>query len=219
MFLGLVLFLTPMLLEAKEFHVGSKDGWVVKPSEDYNQWARTHRFRVNDTLRESNSLLILNFTVIYEYYLLLLLLLYTLLITCNVVFILKNVADFKYVKGNDSVLVVKKEDYDSCNINNPKQKLDNGDSKFKLSDSGLYYFISGNVDNCKHDEKMIVQVMAVRPNVTAVPPSQPPASASPPKIPLAYVDTPAPSPSKASSVGVVVWVVLMLFGGYAGFVY
>lgn len=136
---------------------------------------------------------------------------------------MKNAADFKYVKGNDSVLVVKKEDYDSCNTNNPKQKLDNGNSKFKLSDSGFYYFISGNADNCKHDEKMTVQVMAVRPNVTpnvtAVPPSQPPASASPPKIPLTYVDSPAPSPSKASSVGVVVWVVLMLFGGYVGFVY
>jgi hypothetical protein len=115
--------------------------------------------------------------------------------------------------------VVKKEDYDSCNNNNPKQKLDNGDSKFKLSDSGFYYFISGNVDNCKHDEKMIVQVMAVRLNVTAVPPSQPPASAPAPNIRLTYVDTPAPSPSKASSVGVVVWVVLMLFAGYAGFAY
>lgn len=62
--IGLVLLLTPMLLEAKEFHVGGKDGWVVNPSEDYNQWARTHRFRVNDTLRESNSLLILNITII-----------------------------------------------------------------------------------------------------------------------------------------------------------
>jgi hypothetical protein len=67
MFLGLLLLLTPlMLLEAKEFHVGGKDGWVVNPSEDYNEWARTHRFRVNDTLRESNSLLILNITIIYE---------------------------------------------------------------------------------------------------------------------------------------------------------
>ena len=204
-----------MLLGAKEFHVGGKDGWVVNPSEDYNQWARTHRFRINDTLRESNSLLILNITLIIICYLLL----HTLLITCNVVFILKIVADFKYIKGNDSVLVVKKEDYDSCNTNNPKQKSDSGDSKIKLSDSGFYYFISGNVDNCKHNEKMIIQVMAVHPNVTAVPPSQPPASASPPTGPLSVVDTPAPSPSKASSVGVVVWVVLMLFGGYVGFVY
>lgn len=66
MFLGLLLLLTPILLGAKEFHVGGKDGWVVNPSEDYNEWARTHRFRVNDTLRESNSLLILNITIIYE---------------------------------------------------------------------------------------------------------------------------------------------------------
>lgn len=33
-------------------------------------------------------------------------------------------ADFKYNKGIDSVVVVKKEDFDSCNINNPIQKMD-----------------------------------------------------------------------------------------------
>jgi hypothetical protein len=125
--------------------------------------------------------------------------------------------------------VVKKEDYDSCNTNNPKQKLDDGDSKIKLSDSGLYYFISGNVENCKHGEKVIVLVMARHqhhPLPTAAPaPSQPPSSVlSPPQIHSSALDTPAPSPSKASSVGVsvgfgvFVWVFLV-FSSYAGFVY
>lgn len=33
-----------------QFVVGGKDGWVVKPSENYNQWAGRMRFQVNDTL-------------------------------------------------------------------------------------------------------------------------------------------------------------------------
>jgi len=40
--------------EARQFEVGGRDGWVVKPSEDYNHWAQRSRFQVNDTLRESN---------------------------------------------------------------------------------------------------------------------------------------------------------------------
>ncbi|WJX50947.1 hypothetical protein P8452_37187 [Trifolium repens] len=165
MFLSLMFLLPLVLLEAKEFDVGGKEGWIVKPSDYYSHWAQANRFQINDTLH------------------------------------------FKYNKENDSVLVVKKEDYDSCNTNNPKQKLDDGDSKIKLSDSGLYYFISGNVENCKHGEKVIVLVMGRHqhhPLPTTTPaPSQPPASAlSPPQIHSSALDTPAPSPSKASSVGV-----------------
>lgn len=33
-----------------QFLVGGRDGWVVKPSENYNQWASRMRFQVNDTL-------------------------------------------------------------------------------------------------------------------------------------------------------------------------
>ncbi|CAK8577028.1 unnamed protein product [Lathyrus sativus] len=182
LFLGLMFLLTPLVLlssssQALEFHVGGKDGWVLKPSDYYNHWAQRNRFQVNDTL------------------------------------------SFKYNKKRDSVLVVKKEDYDSCNINNPKQKMDDGDSSFKLGDSGLYFFITGNVDHCKQGQKLVVLVMAVKhhnpPHTVVVPPSQAPESG------LSGLDTPAPSPSKASSVGVsvgfgvVVWVGLM----FSGFVY
>ncbi|XP_058735215.1 early nodulin-like protein 3 [Vicia villosa] len=128
--------------------------------------------------------------------------------------------NFKYNKKSDSVLVVKKEDYDSCNINHPEQKMDNGDSSFKLCHSGLYFFISGNVDHCKQGQKLIVLVMAVRhrnppPTVVAVP--SPVSGVLPPLIHKSALDAPAPSPSKASSVGfgVVVWVGLM----FSGFVY
>ncbi|XP_027060963.2 early nodulin-like protein 3 [Coffea arabica] len=32
------------------FYVGGRDGWVLKPKEDYNQWAGRNRFQINDTL-------------------------------------------------------------------------------------------------------------------------------------------------------------------------
>ncbi|TKY66838.1 Early nodulin protein 2 [Spatholobus suberectus] len=88
-FLGLLILMIPMLLlssspssqaVAREFDVGDKDGWVVKPAEDYDHWAQRNRFQVNDTLH------------------------------------------FKYKKGSDSVVVVRKEDFDSCNANNPIQR-------------------------------------------------------------------------------------------------
>lgn len=61
LFLGLMFLLTPLLLlssssQALDFHVGGKDGWVLKPSDYYNHWAQRNRFQVNDTLSKSNSL-------------------------------------------------------------------------------------------------------------------------------------------------------------------
>ncbi|PSS16175.1 Early nodulin-like protein [Actinidia chinensis var. chinensis] len=38
------------LLEAYQFNVGGREGWVLNPSENYNRWAERMRFQVNDTL-------------------------------------------------------------------------------------------------------------------------------------------------------------------------
>lgn len=50
--LSLPLFFSCFSLssDAYQFVVGGKDGWVVNPSENYNQWASRNRFQVNDTL-------------------------------------------------------------------------------------------------------------------------------------------------------------------------
>ncbi|PIN03770.1 hypothetical protein CDL12_23693 [Handroanthus impetiginosus] len=50
---------------ANQLTVGGKDGWVVNPSENYNQWAQRLRFQVNDTLlfkykKGSDSVLVVN---------------------------------------------------------------------------------------------------------------------------------------------------------------
>ncbi|XP_061360627.1 early nodulin-like protein 3 [Gastrolobium bilobum] len=115
-FLGLLLLMILMFLlssssssqvAAKEFSIGGKDGWVVKPSEYYNQWAQENKFQVNDILY------------------------------------------FKYKKGDDLVLV------------------------------GHFFFISGNVDNCKNGQKLIIFAIAVRETLSqATPPSRSPASVS-----------------------------------------
>ncbi|XP_061352703.1 early nodulin-like protein 4 [Gastrolobium bilobum] len=89
---------------------------------------------------------------------------------------------FKYKKENDSILVVKKDDYYSCNVNNPMHKMDDGDSTFHLNKLGYFFFISGNVDSCKKGQKLIVQVIAVKNRLhQAEPPSESPESALPPQ--------------------------------------
>lgn len=54
---------------AYKFYVGGRDGWVVHPSEDYNQWAGRNRFLINDFLCESvapfpRSIIVIDRTVI-----------------------------------------------------------------------------------------------------------------------------------------------------------
>ncbi|GAB2234690.1 hypothetical protein Drorol1_Dr00003954, partial [Drosera rotundifolia] len=45
-----VFVVTLSALEARNFYVGEKDGWVVNPHESYSHWAKRNRFQVNDTL-------------------------------------------------------------------------------------------------------------------------------------------------------------------------
>ncbi|KAH7860172.1 hypothetical protein Vadar_010159 [Vaccinium darrowii] len=63
-YLFLVLF-TGLIgcLQAHQFSVGGKEGWVLNPSENYTHWAQRLRFQVNDTLlfkydKGSNSVLV-----------------------------------------------------------------------------------------------------------------------------------------------------------------
>ncbi|KAL2640706.1 hypothetical protein AAZV13_06G247300 [Glycine max] len=89
-----------------------------------------------------------------------------------------------------------------------------GDSTFQLSNSGLFYFISGNLNNCKNGQKLnIVLVMAVRQPIPKAAP--PPASILPlQKIPATDLTSSAPTPTTDKSgsgrVGVSVGIVFML---------
>ncbi|XP_077249551.1 uncharacterized protein LOC143889262 [Tasmannia lanceolata] len=157
-FKGLLSFLLVILMglmktHAYNFYVGGKNGWVLNPSENFNNWAERNRFQVKDSLV------------------------------------------FKYKKGEDSVLVVNKEDYDKCNKTNPIKSFNDGNSVFDFDRSGHFYFISGAPGNCEKGQKLIIVVLAVR-NKTPV--QSPPPSSSPslsPKSSPPFPPKSAPSPS------------------------
>ncbi|XP_052207301.1 mavicyanin-like [Diospyros lotus] len=69
---------------------------------------------------------------------------------------------FDYSAHKDSVLQVIKDDYTNCNTEAPLNKHTDGHTVFPFSQSGAYYFISGVRQNCLHNEKMVVVVMADR---------------------------------------------------------
>ncbi|KAG0456254.1 hypothetical protein HPP92_024042 [Vanilla planifolia] len=87
---------------------------------------------------------------------------------------------FKYKKGDDSVLLVKKEDYDSCSTSNPIKKFDDGDTVFQFDRSGPFFFISGAPNHCSQGQKLVVVVMAVRNKPSPSPPASPPSVSPPP---------------------------------------
>ncbi|XP_021894741.1 early nodulin-like protein 1 [Carica papaya] len=108
---------------------------------------------------------------------------------------------FKYKKGSDSVLVVGKDDYNNCNTKNPIKKMEDGDSVFKFEHSGPFFFISGEKDNCKKGQKLIVVVMAVRSPKSSPAPATSPVS-HPPKSSMApspHTNPPASSSSPITS--------------------
>ncbi|KAF3788030.1 Early nodulin-like protein 1 [Nymphaea thermarum] len=65
---------------------------------------------------------------------------------------------FKYKK--DSVMVVSDTDYDMCNSSHPLFYYNNGKTDFKISQSGLLYFISGVSGHCEKGQKMIIKVLS-----------------------------------------------------------
>ncbi|GKU93153.1 hypothetical protein SLEP1_g6777 [Rubroshorea leprosula] len=104
---------------------------------------------------------------------------------------------FKYKKGSDSVLVVKKEDYFSCNATNPTQSMMDGDSEFKFDRSGPFFFITGNAYNCNKGQKLIVVVLAVRHKHYYPPKPTYPSPSAPLSSPVPVIDSPLP-PSVSS---------------------
>ncbi|KAI4378324.1 hypothetical protein MLD38_015815 [Melastoma candidum] len=105
---------------------------------------------------------------------------------------------FKYDKGNDSVLVVSKNDYYTCNTANPVKSLTDGNSIFKFDHSGPFYFISGIPDHCYAGQRLPIVVLAIRPPAKA-PAASPPQKPSPgPFVPGDIVPSRTPPPPSSS---------------------
>ncbi|OAY54877.1 early nodulin-like protein 1 [Manihot esculenta] len=144
---------------AYNFYVGGRDGWVLNPSEKYNDWAGRNRFQVNDTLI------------------------------------------FKFKEGSDSVLLVKKDDYNTCNTNEPLKVMKSATSVFQFDRSGPFFFISGNKANCEKGQRLIIVVLAIRPKPTPktpAPVSQPPLAHPPATSPVSPSSSPVPAVSPVS---------------------
>ncbi|KAH7675662.1 Cupredoxins domain-containing protein [Dioscorea alata] len=108
---------------------------------------------------------------------------------------------FVYPQGQDSVLHVSQEGYNTCNTAAPIDAFQDGNTVFALNSSGPFYFISGNQENCIKNESLVVVVLAERnnnasapslpPSPSVVSPPPPPSLASPP--PMASLAPPPPS--------------------------
>ncbi|XP_022150999.1 early nodulin-like protein 3 [Momordica charantia] len=96
---------------------------------------------------------------------------------------------FNYQAGQDSVLLVKQDDYKNCNTEAPIKHFSDGHTIFKFEKSGPYYFISGNKDNCLKNQKLVVVVLADRTKQYS----------SPPPTPIEEEPTSPPPSSEASS--------------------
>ncbi|XP_073059601.1 uncharacterized protein [Primulina eburnea] len=112
---------------------------------------------------------------------------------------------FKYKKGSDSVLVVTKDDYETCNKDSPLQVFKDGNSEFKFHKSGPFFFISGRTQHCEKGQKLVTVVLsdshhnassAPSPPPTHSPPLKPPPSQSPPPS-SHHVPAPTPNPTHA----------------------
>ncbi|KAG2678017.1 hypothetical protein I3760_12G124000 [Carya illinoinensis] len=118
---------------------------------------------------------------------------------------------FVYPPGQDSVLHVNQEDYNNCNTESPVEKFSDGNTVVNLSQSGPFYFVSGNKDRCLKKEKLLVIVLADRSNQTRTgspSPAPAPAGEESPSPPAGTVDiNPSPAPvseprSGASSISI-----------------
>ncbi|KAI3988347.1 hypothetical protein MKX01_012136 [Papaver californicum] len=124
-----------------------------------------------------------------------------------------NIADtliFKYNKGQDSVLVVSKEDYDTCNTANPQKSMNDGESRFTFDRSGPFYFISGNQGSCQKGQKLYLVVITPKVSSPPTPSSLPVGSSPSPTADITATPPTAPvpsTPSKSSSnTNCIVWV-------------
>jgi len=103
------------------------------------------------------------------------------------------------------VLLVTKENYNTCNIKDPIRTLSEGNSEYKFERSGPHYFISGDAEHCKQGQKLIVVVLAVRPKKSPpeptpvlVPAPAPVVSSTPAPAPAPQPSAPAPAPASQS---------------------
>ncbi|EEF39561.1 early nodulin-like protein 1 [Ricinus communis] len=109
---------------------------------------------------------------------------------------------FVYKPDQDSVLLVNKQDYDSCTTTAALATYDDGHTVYTFNRSGHFYFISGNKDNCLKNEKLIVVVLADRSNRSSYT-NETTTASPPPSGEMGIVPSPAPAGEEAPPAGTV----------------
>ncbi|KAL3500309.1 hypothetical protein ACH5RR_039402 [Cinchona calisaya] len=75
-------------------------------------------------------------------------------------FIIGDTLVWNYDGSKDSVLLVNKRDYITCNTSSPIEAYNDGNTKVKLEHSGPYHFISGAEGHCEKGQKFLVVVLS-----------------------------------------------------------
>lgn len=118
------------------------------------------------------------------------------------IFLILWIAVFKYDSKVDSVLQVEEGDYKKCITTKPIKEFHDGNSKFPITKSGAFFFISGANEHCQKGQKLEVKVLSHK--HSSPPPSLPPKD-SPITLPPPVL-TPAESPKSnaaGSNVGII----------------
>ncbi|PKU67997.1 Early nodulin-like protein 1 [Dendrobium catenatum] len=127
-----------------QYKVGDLDSWGVPPPSLpnlYASWVLNHHFHINDSLCKSTIPL------------------HQLLITqIYVVTILCFIADFLYPPSQDSVVQVTEKAFNVCIVTDPILKMEDGNSIFKFTSPGTFYFTSGVADHCEKRQKLQIAV-------------------------------------------------------------
>ncbi|KAI3756314.1 hypothetical protein L1987_56134 [Smallanthus sonchifolius] len=107
---------------------------------------------------------------------------------------------FLYPPSQDSVIQVTKESYNTCNLKDPILYMNNGNSLFNITSTGVFYFTSGVSGHCEKLQKLQISVYA-NDGSLPLPPAYGPSGAladSAPSYPTVFGGIPS-GPSSSSS--------------------
>ena len=104
------------------------------------------------------------------------------------IFFWLSLVGFGFETGNNDVIQVTKQEYESCTACNPIKVLNNGPAIVPLTEKGVFYFISNFSNYCALGLKVSVKVRDCPPQS---PPTPPP---SPSPLPTPPSSSPMPSP-------------------------
>ncbi|WOL10046.1 early nodulin-like protein 1 [Canna indica] len=124
---------------------------------------------------------------------------------------------FLYPPSQDSVVQVTERAFNSCSVEDPILRLDDGNSGFNITAPGYYYFISGVAGHCEKNQKLVVAVSSA--NGTFFPPAADGSAFAPggsQTYPVVFGPTPAQvSNSPAARASVAIGAAAALLFGFA----